>query len=346
MGTAALTSLPDRRDPLVRRIALEWRKRTRESHAPTLVACSGGADSSALAIALAATRAPITLGHIVHDMRPAPDAEKDAHSVRSLASALGVPVLVDQVETGGGNAEAVARRERYRALTAMATTAGCQFVASAHHADDQLETLLMAVLRGAGPRGMRGVAPTRPLDSGVTLIRPMLGVTRREAEHLCQQAGWTWTEDQTNQDTTKLRAHIRHVLIPALEEIRPGAGHRAVRTASLMRQVPTLIETRAQQVWVEGKVRYGEGSVPVLCSWSRDVLRAETGLVIGEILRRAASDLLGGSGLDRIGHKQLDRVVGSIRSRSGEAKEFHWHATRVEVSKDSVVIRRDEERTS
>ena len=195
--------------PAVREITRSWRRLTNDG-APTLVACSGGADSVALALALWSAGAPITLGHVVHDLRPETEAHADRDLARALADRLGCSFLESSIQvTGVGNDEGVARTRRYRALVSMAQEASLRYVASAHHADDQLESMLMAIARGAGLEGLSGVATSRTLDDGVTLIRPMLTVTRIDAEAICLAAGASWAHDVTNDDTDRFRNAVR-----------------------------------------------------------------------------------------------------------------------------------------
>ncbi len=224
--------------PATLAIVRSWRELA-GGGAPTLVACSGGADSVALALALWSSKAPVTLGHVVHDLRPAEEARADRDLTRALADRLKCPFLESSIEVAGvGNDEGVARARRYRALASMAQEAGIGFVASAHHANDQLESMLMAIARGAGPEGLAGVARTRPIGDGVTLIRPMLMATRADAEAICNAVGAEWAHDLTNDDTARLRCAVREGPARALMEIRSGAPAGAVRAGTL--EVPRV----------------------------------------------------------------------------------------------------------
>ena len=159
-------------DKAKRRIVRSWRELTggsdvRDADRPTLLAVSGGADSSALGFALAGRPGVRAIGHVVHDLRPATETEADRVSVEHLGEQLGLPVHVERVSVPRGNAEGNARTVRYEAVKHLAVASGCRYVASAHHADDVLETMLAHLIRGTGPRGLRGPAPQRRLGDGV-----------------------------------------------------------------------------------------------------------------------------------------------------------------------------------
>ena len=207
-----------------------------------LVACSGGADSVALLRALHLLaprrrwRLRLTVAHVQHHLRDQA-AEDDAGFVAQLASGLGLGFVRADIRPGdaAGNLEANAREQRYAALTALAVDAGAGWVATAHHADDHLETVLMAVIRGTGPAGLRGVAWSRPLADHVQLVRPMLGATRDQALDLLRALGQDWREDVTNTDTARTRARLRRDVLPVLREINAGAALNALRLSERVR---------------------------------------------------------------------------------------------------------------
>jgi tRNA(Ile)-lysidine synthase len=317
-----------RADPAARDTVRRWRRAT--DGAPTLVACSAGADSVALALALAGAGAPIALGHVIHDMRPRADAERDAERVRALADTLGVHALVaDADAVPGENLEASLRRARYDALADLAGRAGAAAVATAHHADDQLESVLLALVRGAGPRGLAGVAPRRPLPAGVLLVRPMLGVERADCERLCALAGVEWADDPTNRDPARARAVLRQQVLPALADLHPGAARAASRAADLLRDAAGLIDDRVEAVFADDR------------AWDRDRLRAERDIVVGEGLRRAALRLTGGAGADALGARRIEQAVRAIRGSSTEPRSFNLpRGVTLEVTASRVVMRR------
>lgn len=310
-----------------RRLAARWRTLT--SGAPTLCACSGGADSTALLLALAAAEpARLTAAHVVHDMRPTSEALADRDAVRDLAARLAVPfVEASASRDSAGNTEAQLRRSRYAALAALARQERCAFVATGHTADDQLETMVMALARGAGLRGMRGAAEHREIAEGVTLIRPLLSVTRDEAERICAAAGVEWRTDATNADTARLRAALRAGPLRDLLALRPAAARRASETAALLRDAQTVVESRARAV-------FGER-----LAWPRDMLRAEPAVVVGEGLRAAALRLREGAGADRLTSRVVRPAVDAVRDDSTEPRAFEWAGgVRIEVTAREVRI--------
>jgi tRNA(Ile)-lysidine synthase len=315
------------RDPAAREIVRHWRQLS--AGRSTLLACSGGADSAALVLAMAAL-APaeaLVVGHAVHDMRPIEDTHADRDFVRDLACSLGLVFAERHLAVPTrGNAEAGARRLRYAALTDMARAHSIGFVATAHHAEDQLETMVLALLRGAGPKGLSGMRRKRRLAEDVLLVRPMLGVSRNDAERICSIAGVEWRTDATNTDLSRARAAIRHRVLPALEDIRPGAAGRAAHTAELLHGAAQVITDRAETV-------FGDGD-----EWPREALRAERSIVVGEGLRRAFERASGGARKDRLPRRVVEQAVVFIRSNSGETKSFHWPAG-VRIEADARTVR-------
>ncbi len=193
--------------------------------AGVLVAVSGGADSTALLRGLHALRAvfdlSLTAAHLDHGLRgeaSAADAAWVAEECRSLA----VPIAVEQDDVAARAAEGrtgieeTARRARYEFLARTARARDCSFVAVAHTADDQAETILHHIVRGTGLAGLRGMPVSRTLDAGVTLIRPLLRVTRAEVEVYLQDIGQAIRDDVSNVDPRFTRNRIRHELLPLL----------------------------------------------------------------------------------------------------------------------------------
>jgi tRNA(Ile)-lysidine synthase len=197
-----------------------------------LVACSGGADSVALAVAVC--RCPVlrcAIGHVDHGLRT--ESVREADRVRALAAGLGAPFFVERLEglrVRGPGLEAAAREGRYAALARLAQQAGAACVATAHTRRDQAETLLLRLIRGAGPGALAGVRKRRALAPGIELVRPLLDVPRAATEAFCREEGFAYTDDPHNSDPARARARLRALwptllqLNPRLEEALCGAA--------------------------------------------------------------------------------------------------------------------------
>jgi tRNA(Ile)-lysidine synthase len=200
------------------------------------VAVSGGADSLALLHALRTLAGPrgwrLAVLTVDHGLRPGSAA--DAAFVADHAKALDLPARVlalapaDLDRHRAAGPEAAARAARYGALWPAADELGCSWLATGHTLDDQAETVLLQLLRGAGPDGLAGMA----VRSG-RLLRPLLGARRAETRAACAALGLPWREDPTNTSQEPLRNRVRHQLLPLLEDLRPGATKTLARTATL-----------------------------------------------------------------------------------------------------------------
>ncbi len=191
-----------------------------------LVAASGGCDSTVLAHVAAhiasAWRGRLTLATVHHGLRPEADAE--VAFVRKLAVKLGAGFLFRRVDVkgeirrSGASVQDAARLLRYRALAEMCDEAGAAVILTAHHADDQAETLLGHFLRGAGPEGLSGI---RPLLGRVA--RPLLGVTQKEIQAWAEARGISWMHDASNDNDAYRRNALRHHVAPAITRVMgPG----------------------------------------------------------------------------------------------------------------------------
>lgn len=347
MKTNTIDPVPFRRDRAARDLVRAWRllsggTAARDDERPTLVACSGGADSAALAIVLSLVpAAKVVIAHVVHDMRPSQEAHADRDAVRALAGRLGRPFVEASVSVKGskGNAEAAARAKRYRALTRLARDNGCAFVAVAHQGDDLLETMLMRLLRGAGPRGLAAIAPARPLSTSITLIRPMLALCRADSERLCRAALWAWCEDRTNSDASRLRAALRTRVTPILKELSSRAIQRVSASAQVLRETADYIAGRARLVLEEGRSPAVPPGAHAL-SWPRDRLRAIDPAVLSEVVRQSAAELRGGRSRDRLSHVTLRRVRDAVLDDTAKDREFSVAGVHVLVRAAEVELRR------
>lgn len=331
--------------PIARRIILAWRRLVgaaggKSSGEPTVIACSGGADSIALALSIHATKTPLVLAFAQHDARPVEVVAKDRSIVQQLSLDLRCPFKLLDCPTpdADSNTEDSMRRQRYRALADLAREIGFRFVATGHHADDQLETVLMGLIRGSGLAGMGGVPPSRPIDARlpkVELLRPMLGVTRSDCEQLCKQAGFSrpghgvrvWAEDETNRDQAYLRNHLRHSIVPQLTAIRPGLAIRVSRNAEWLRQAGELVRDIALAAGQDARMEPGIEDY----SWDRAKLRDHKPLVLGELIRQTLRALSAGKGSDRVSAEKLSQIAEAIRDEKTDPRTF-------EIGSEAAVI--------
>ncbi|TSE25569.1 tRNA lysidine(34) synthetase TilS [Tepidimonas aquatica] len=224
-------------------------------HAPLLVAYSGGADSTALLLAVA-QRWPqrVCAVHVHHGLQAAADAFAD--HAQACCAAWGVPLQVQRVQvalTPGRSPEEAARAARYAALAQQAHAHGAAAVLLAHHALDQLETVLLALTRGAGLPGLAAM-PERFERDGVTFGRPLLPADPQALRAQLAQAGVPWVEDPTNADPHPTRNRLRLQVLPALLQAFPHAPATFARSARHAAQAQELL----RQLAAEDLARIGD----------------------------------------------------------------------------------------
>lgn len=202
---------------------------------PIGIAVSGGPDSIALLLLAAAARPDrIEAATVDHGLRP--ESGSEAAMVADVCGKLDVPhriLLADWPQPPEANVQAEARAMRYRLLNEWAMDRGLTAVATAHHADDQAETLLMRLLRGSGVGGLGGTRARRALSEEVQLLRPLLGWRKAELEELVQAAGLTPVDDPSNRDPKHDRSRIRQMLGKSdwIDPARLAVSASAIRDA-------------------------------------------------------------------------------------------------------------------
>ena len=218
-----------------------------------LVALSGGADSVALTLLLSdlaqtATFEVVGVAHLNHQLRHA--AAEDERFCRALADGLSLPCVVERADVKGWaqqertSVEEAGHRARHAFFRRAAATLGADRVATAHTRDDQAETYLMRLLRGAGPIGLSGIHPR----SG-DVIRPLLDVSKSELREYLATRGQEFQEDETNHDVAVTRNRIRHELIPFLErQFSPSVVDALVRETKIARHDAEWLENQADAV--------------------------------------------------------------------------------------------------
>lgn len=207
---------------------------------PVLVAVSGGGDSVALLHALLGVGQRVAVAHIHHGLRGA-EADGDLAFVAALSQALGaafVSARVDAAARDFRSPEARARELRYEALESLRSSGGYAHIATAHHRDDQAETVLLRAVRGTGIGGLASIRPS--LDAG-RVLRPVLGVAREDLRRYLEERGLAFREDATNAVLSTPRNRLRAEILPALESIHPGASARLAALAELAAEHDTAL---------------------------------------------------------------------------------------------------------
>jgi len=225
-----------------------------------LVACSGGADSLALAAATAfvAPRAGLRAGAVVVDHALIPESAAVAARAAEQCRGLGLdPVRVVRVEVGSvGGPEAAARAARYAALEAVAVELGAVLVLLGHTLDDQAETVLLGLARGSGGRSLAGMPPRR----GV-FVRPLLELRRQDTAAACAALGlepWLDPSNGPGPDTLPRRSRLRHEAMPLLEDVLgPGVPAALARSAEQLREDGDLLDELAGRLLDEARTPDG-----------------------------------------------------------------------------------------
>ena len=208
------------------------------------IAFSGGLDSTVLLHLLASTQhlPPLNAIHVHHGLQAAADAWPS--HCQSICDRLGVPLRVMRVQVApGASLERAAREARYQAF-AEVTGAG-EVLLTGQHCDDQAETLLFRLLRGAGVRGLAAMPAHRTLAGG-HLVRPLLDISRAELEAYAHEHQLTWIEDPSNADPRFARNYLRHQVFPILTERWPQAVSSLARTAVHLSEAQGLLDELAQ----------------------------------------------------------------------------------------------------
>ncbi len=235
---------------------------------PVLLGVSGGADSLAMMFGLHALGYNLVIAHLDHALRPESGAEADF--VQSMACSLGINCTLQRVDVGqiaqeeSLSIEEAARQVRYRFLFQQARSIGCQAVAVAHHADDQVETVLMHFLRGSALPGLTGMAYRRIIpqwDADIPVVRPLLGIWREEIEAYVESLGVDPCVDESNLDTRYHRNRIRHALIPELETYNPQIRPVIWRMADVLRAEADYLEQKTQEAYADCLARVTEGGI-------------------------------------------------------------------------------------
>jgi len=221
-----------------------------------LAAVSGGADSLCLLDVIRRAGYPVVVAHFDHRLRE--ESEAEAANVQRLAKTLGLPFVVGGADVREHaskmklSLEEAARNLRYAFLFEQARAHRAQAVAAGHTADDQVETILMRLLRGSGLTGLKGMSHRTILeafDPNIPLVRPLLDIWREETLDYCAGRGFSPANDPSNASFNFLRNRIRHLLIPTLETYNPKFREAAHRAARLLQDDHRVILDAVTRAW-------------------------------------------------------------------------------------------------
>ncbi|QOJ17917.1 MAG: tRNA lysidine(34) synthetase TilS [Phycisphaeraceae bacterium] len=341
-NTSSPLSIRVRRHPLITAFA-------KALHGPcgvtpgsrVVLGVSGGADSSSLLLAAAtlaqrkSSRIQPIVVHVHHHLRR--EADDDEAFVRDLAARFELPFAAAHVRLerriGGRsrpnstNLLALARRRRYAALARVAREHDACAVATAHHLDDQCETVLMHLFRGCDLDGLVGMPWRRNLATGVSLIRPLLGVRRAACEELCRAAGVTWRDDPSNRDANRARAMLRHSIMPRIETLWPGAAEHVAATAQAVGAWRRSMDESVRRL-------FGEASC---ASWSRAALAAAPPAIVMAGLRRTAATMNAAAAPTR---RHLDAAAEAIADVQRRPRSFNWPGNlQLSITSKHVMLR-------
>ena len=310
------------------------------------VACSGGADSVALLRILLDRGSELGLvlsvAHMNHGIRGA-EADADAGFVQELAREFDLPLHVRRVDTpaiaeaAGQGLEEAARSLRYAWFWELLGTGEAEAVVTAHSLNDQAETVLHRLLRGAWTEGLAGIFPVLEVDPkkfpGMTkpsILRPFLSTTRSEIEQYLKAIHQPWREDSTNRDTAYTRNRLRHELLPTLAQYNPGIQNQLAHLATLSRDEESYWQSELARLLpsllLPGKAVRGGGRATDTLKSSESLaieierLKALHPAVRRRVLRAAAEQL--GTSLDFADTERLLGICGLVEPQGGSGTKF------------------------
>ena len=304
-----------------------------------VIALSGGSDSVAMTLLLqdlarTAGFSLVSLAHFNHRLRPT--AERDEQFCRTFAEQAHLPVAVEAVDVQAYAAaerlsiEDAARRARYAFLYRVARDLDADRIAVGHTRDDQAETLLLKLIRGAGLTGLGGIFPRRG-----SVIRPLLDVSRAELRTYLTGRGQIWVDDESNDSISNPRNRIRHRVMPDLELSYSGAARGLARAAAAGRDDGQWLDDLAGRRYVDVVLETGEG-----LELDADALAAEPMPVRRRILLQALRNVAGSR---EVG---LEHVEAALEVLGNEFPGADLPGCRLELRRGKLVLTKRGSRAS
>jgi len=292
-----------------------------DSGSAVLVGVSGGPDSLCMLDILRRLDFRLVVAHLDHSLRA--ESAQEAEQLRHLVEGYSLPFVLERGDVPAYAArhslsiEEAAREVRYRFLFDQAARCQAQAVAVGHTANDQVETVLMHLLRGSGLAGLRGMSYRslpNPWSQSIPLVRPLLGAWREEILAHLAQSGLQASLDASNLDTRYYRNRLRHELVPQLEQLNPGAKQRLWHMADILAEDENVLEIVVQAAWASCILTHGPGFVAL----DAGALRAQALGLQRRLLRRAIGLLR--PGLRDIDFQTVERAIHFLNcpSRSGQ----------------------------
>lgn len=269
--------------------------------------------------------------HVRHDMRPACESQKDVDLVTNYCreNCLELAILEANLRDAEGLAasEDAYRQARYQQISNFCEQKDFMYAATAHHADDQIETLLMKICRGTGIRGLQGIAES--VDKGATtFVRPMLSITKDAVYEICKQNSIPYIEDYTNCDTDIVRNAVRHKILPQLKELYPKCAENAQNLTRIATSAHMLVQAEVCTL-ANYEERIGKIRVEAL-ALAQDV-------VVYEWLRYSLLAKHSTFMFDKLNSTVVSSIVDAIRSRNVRAFKLQ-DGIQIRVNKSFVEI--------
>lgn len=287
-----------------------------------VVGVSGGPDSVCLLHALSQLKQSLGLrlhvAHLDHQLRGA-ESSKDAEYVSRLADKLGLPATIESRDVRAygtmrrSSLEEAARDVRYAFFAEVAKQTSAAAVAVGHTRDDDVETVLMHILRGTGTSGLRGLMPVNELrtEAGpVTVIRPLLDITRRETAQYCAEHGLGPRTDETNQSLSLFRNRVRLELLPLLRTYNPQIEEALSRLSRIATDEMEFLDSEAKAVWGRA-ARIDRGTLVL----DKETMRTLAPALKRHVLRLAVSEFV--AGLKDIETRHIDTLLEAVEAPSG-----------------------------
>jgi len=304
-----------------------------------VVGVSGGADSMALLHLLNGFAGEqgwsITAVHVHHGLR-GEEADKDRNFVQEICTEWKIPCKVyyfdvaKEAKARGLGTEEAGRLLRYEAFE-QERQGG--MIAVAHNKNDQGETVLMRLCRGAGVSGLTGIRPVREF-----IIRPLLFCTRKEIEEYCQDKGLSYCEDSTNRENNYTRNRIRNQVLPLLEEIYPKATEHIAQTAEIMTEEEEFLQEQARVLFIRALKKSDENEIVLDAECLKSMHRA-----MGKRVLAMAFDAL--EGKKDIGSVHYELLVGLLGQESGKSLYLPNHII-AELSYGALILKKVREMSS